>query len=486
MEAILNGLRWLVRNIIWINIVLACFVVFFERRNPKSTWLWLMVMTFLPGIGFLLYLILGQDLSKQRMFKAKGREDLLIENLASLQSREILEGTYDYQNSHYHEYEDMIKMHLRSSQALFTQDNSVDIYYEGKSKFAALLDSINKAEEYILFQYYIIKSDKLSMEIINALCKKAQEGVNVKVLYDGMGGRFLTRKVIKQMEDAGVEVAVFFPPFAKRLTLRINYRNHRKICVIDGEVGFVGGFNVGDEYVGRYEKFGYWKDTHIKIRGSAVASLQWRFLLDWRFSSDIKDPKMYKSFVNPDGKSGDTGIQIVSSGPDSKWPSVKDGYLTMMAKAKKKIYIETPYFIPDESIFESLRVAALSGVDVRIMIPSKPDHPFVMWASLSYIGELLKAGARCFRYKKGFLHSKVVIMDDFVSSVGTANMDIRSFDLNFEVNAFMYDSEINRQLSENFERDMEDCEELTLEEYNNRSNMIKIRESFSRLLSPIL
>lgn len=488
MATVTTGILWLIRNIIWINIFLAIILVFFERRNPKSTWLWLMVLTFLPGIGFIIYLFLGQDLSKKKKFVEKRKEDQIVEDLARHQKLDMANGKFKFDDPRYLKYDHLINMHLSSSQSLFTQDNTVELYYNGEEKFKALLDSIEKAEEYILIQYYIMKSDGLGTAIIDALCRKAEEGVVVKVLYDGMGGRFISNDSKRKMIESGVRVAVFFPPFAKYLNLRINYRNHRKICVIDGKEGYVGGFNIGDEYIGLSKKFGYWKDAHVKITGGAVSSLQWRFMLDWRFTNEEANPVIFKSYI-PDhesDKDGDIGIQIVSSGPDSKWPSIRDGYLKMISSAKEKLYIETPYFIPDDSILTALKIAAISGVDVRVMIPAKPDHLFVYWASLSYIGELLNAGVKCYTYKKGFLHSKVVIMDDFVSSVGTANMDIRSFELNFEVNAFIYNEEISLDLTNNFLRDIEHCNEITLEKYNNRSNWTKIKESFSRLLSPIL
>jgi len=300
-----------------------------------------------------------------------------------------------------------------------------------------------------------------------------------------MGGRRFSKRAIGQLREAGGEVAIFFPPFVPWLSIRINYRNHRKICIIDGREAYVGGFNIGDEYLGLSKKFGNWRDTHIRIEGSAVSSLQWRFFLDWRFATK-EEIKSCHSHLHQPGKEKHVGIQIVSSGPDSKWPSVKDGYMKMITDARERVYIETPYFIPDDSIFETLRLAGLSGVDVRVMIPNKPDHLFVYWASMSYIGELLKAGVRFFTYENGFLHSKVLIADDFISSVGTANLDIRSFKLNFEVNAFIYDEGVNLRLSEKFLNDLNFCKEITLEEYKNRSRMVKIKESVSRLLSPIL
>lgn len=484
MVSVVNGFLWLFRNIIWINIFLAGMVVFFERRNPKSTWLWLMVLTFLPGAGFIIYLVLGQDLSKKKKFRIKQIDDLQAEHISHAQLECIKDDKYEFKTEDYLKYTSLIKMHLRNSNAILTEDNDLKLYFEGEEKFQALIDEIKGAEKYILLQYYIIKSDSLGMRIIDALCEKAKEGVVVKVLYDGMGGRKLSRQAINKMRESGVKTSVFFPPFASKLTLRINYRNHRKICVVDGRVGFVGGFNIGDEYIGLSQKFGHWRDTHLRIRGSAVKWLQWRFVLDWRFSSKYIDPVIFKTDVLEDF--GNSGVQVVTSGPDSKWPSIKDGYLKMVSSSMEKLYIETPYFIPDDALLEALRVAALSGIDVRIMIPDKPDHPFVYWASLSYIGELLESGVKCYTYGEGFLHSKVVISDDFVSSVGTANMDIRSFDLNFEVNAFIYDKEINKELTNKFIEDIELCREITMENYKGRSNIVKIKESFSRLLSPIL
>ncbi len=483
MEIIISILSWIFRNILWINILLAILLVFFERRNPTTTWLWIMVLTFLPGIGFLLYLFIGQDLSKKKIFQIKEVEDHCFRDIAGFQGEQMKRDEYTYKDPNYTKYEDLITMNLISAESFFTQDNNIELYFDGEEKFKSLMKSIREAKEFVYLQYYIFKSDGLGKKIIDLLCEKAREGVEVKLLVDGMGGRKFSRKYIKKLKDSGAEVAIFFPAFIPYLSLRINYRNHRKICIIDGKEGFIGGFNVGDEYIGLSKKFGYWRDTHIKITGSAVSSLQWRFNLDWRFAtgSEITRCQTYLS-----DETGNTGVQVVSSGPDSKWASVKDAYLKMISNAKEKIYIETPYFIPDDSIFDALRIAGLSGLDVRIMMPCKPDHLFVYWASMSYIGELLEAGVKFYTYEKGFLHSKVVLMDDFVSSVGTANLDIRSFKLNFEVNAFIYDEAINLKLTDRFLNDLKNCKEITLEEYSKRSKIVRIKESFSRLLSPIL
>ncbi len=485
MAYISQGLFWFLKNLVWLNILFAILLVFFERRNPTTTMLWLMVFTFLPGIGFLLYLFLGQDMSKKKMFTLKQKEDIMYRERTYYQLKEMREGSFKYKVPEYERYKEIIEMHILTSSSYFAQDNEVELYFNGDDKFEAMLDSINKAEEYIYIEYYIMKTDGIGSKIFDALTKKASEGLEVKVLYDGMGGRSIDQAYVKRLKEAGGEVEVFFPPLVPAFTLRINYRNHRKICIIDGKEAFIGGFNIGDEYLGLYKKFGNWRDTHIKIKGSAINGLQWRFFKDWRFAAkgDTATTRVDIGDFNKDNK---TGIQIVSSGPDSKWPSIKDGYLKMISDAKERVYIQTPYFIPDTSILEALKVAGLSGVDVRVMIPNKPDHIFVYWAGLSYIGELLEAGVRFYTYEDGFLHAKTFLTDDIMTSVGTANLDIRSFELNFEVNAFIYDREVNKKMADQFFKDLEVCEEITREKYANRSNMVKIKESISRLLSPIL
>jgi len=485
MENFISVLKWIVENILLINILLAILLVFFERRNPTTTWLWLMILFFLPGIGFLIYLFLGQDMRKKKIFEIKKEEDKYFDELVANQEQNLVKNKFNYNDPKVSDYEDIIQFHLMSNSSIYTQDNEVDLYFSGVDKFNALLNSIRSAKEYIHMEYYIIRSDNISTEVLNALVEKAKEGVEVKLLYDGMGGRSLPKNYFNDLIDAGGEVACFFPPFLPYISLRVNYRNHRKICIIDGDEGFVGGFNIGDEYIDYTDKFGYWRDTHCKINGSAVEGLQWRFLLDWRFASKKEIEVSEKYFPEVKGK-GETGIQIVSSGPDSKWTSVKDGYLKMIINARKKVYIQTPYFIPDDSILEALKIAGLSGVDVKVLIPDKPDHPFVYWASLSYIGELLEAGVKFYTYQDGFMHSKVVVMDDMVSSVGTANLDIRSFKLNFEVNAFIYDEKVNSEITNQILKDLERCVEITSDGYEKRSFIVKFKESISRLLSPIL
>lgn len=471
--------------ILAINVFFILTVVIFERRNPTATMTWVLAMVFIPVVGFVLYLFVGQDLRKKRLFYLKEEEEHRIYELLKAQDESIHNKQLQFRDSQIADYSDLIHLHLNSDQSLLTQDNMVQIFNDGEQLFEHLFTRLKQARRFIYVQTYILRDDRLGQAFRQIICDKAREGVEVNLLYDGLGCRSLPRRYFKPLREAGVNWAVFFKPFLPYVNLRFNYRNHRKICVIDGEEAYVGGFNIGDEYLGRVKKFGYWRDTHLWIKGKAVDSLQFRFLLDWRYASG-RDYVFDKDWFQDREGQGGTGVQIVASGPDSKWSSIKHGYLRLFTKAKNSIYIQTPYFIPDEAILEALKIASLSGVDVRLMIPSVKDHPFVHWASLSYAGELLEAGARVFYYKDGFLHSKVVIIDGFASTVGTANMDIRSFRLNFEVNAFIYDPSIARRLEDAFYQDLNKCYELTLDNYLELGRLVRIKEAFSRLLSPLL
>lgn len=281
--------------------------------------------------------------------------------------------------------------------------------------------------------------------------------------------------------------AEFFPAVLKHLQLRMNYRNHRKIVVIDNKVAYVGGFNIGKEYIGLDPKFGYWRDTHLRIEGTALLQLEIRFLLDWNYAA--KENLFTNSkYLEIEAKSYKSGceMQIISSGPDSRMKIIRDNYVRLIGKAQKSIYIQSPYFIPDDAMLNALIIAIYSGIDVNIMIPCKPDHPFVYWATYSYIGELVMAGAKCYTYDNGFLHAKGIVVDDKVFCYGTANMDIRSFGLNFEVNAVVYNEQKATEMRQIFENDLEHCSQITKDVYASRSLMIRIKEQVSRLLSPLL
>lgn len=470
--------------ILGLNVLLALAIIFLERRDASATWAWLMVLLFLPIAGFILYLIFGRRLSNKEIFiwDKKSRIGLL----AAVQEQliAIKENKLKVQNEDIIPYEDLIYMHLKNNDALLSQNNEVEVYTDGQKKFHALIEDIEKAEDHIHLLYYILRDDKLGIRLGEALKRKAKEGVEVKLLYDDMGSRLLSRGYKRGLKEAGVQVESFFPSFIPKVNLKINYRNHRKLAIIDGEIGYIGGFNIGDEYLGFNKRFGYWRDTHLRVEGDAVNNMQTRFILDWNQASarDI----VYENRYYQAKPKGNVAMQIVSSGPDSEWEQIKHGYLKMILSAKEYVYIQTPYFIPDDSLLDALRVAVLSGVDVRIMIPNKPDHPFVYWATFSNIGDMLKAGAKIYVYQKGFLHAKTIVVDGKIASVGTANIDVRSFRLNFEVNAFLYHREIAELLSDRFHEDINESTEHTFKLYQERSKWIRFKEAISRLLSPIL
>lgn len=480
------GITLFLSNLTWINILLSLGIIFFERKDPRSTLLWIMVVNFLPIFGFLAYLYLGVDINKSAHFRKKEKHE------AALRAEQLAKSTpwprdHEFlQRPWIRPYEGMIHMHHVSAKSLYSDNNRVQLFFDGEELFQQIAYDLSRATHSIEVQFYIFKSDELGSALLEILERKAREGVKVKILIDGMGGRFFSREWKKRMVKAGVELAVFFPATLPLVNVRFNYRNHRKIVVIDHKIGYLGGFNVGNEYLSLSKRMGYWRDTHLRIEGNAVNCLAERFYYDFAFASDYHTHIDMPSFYKPQPDAGDVAMNIVTSGPDSIWPSIRNGYAEMIQTAKKRIYIQTPYFTPDTGIINSLKIAALTGCDVRIMIPNKPDHIFVYWASLSHLGELLDAGVRGFTYERGFLHSKVVLVDDVLSSIGTANFDERSFQLNFEVNSFIYDKDINEQVANQFHEDMKYCREITLESYAKRSRFIKVKESVSRLFSPIL
>ncbi len=477
---------WRLADVIFIvNIFLAMVVVVFERRNPTSTLTWILLLFFMPILGFLLYIFIGQSLRREKRFHLKEEEEQVVRPLLARQDAGLHENSLTFNDPRARHYQDLIHLQLKGNYSLLTQDNKVELFSEGDELFRRMLASLKGAKSYIHMEYYIIRNDSLGRLVMRVLAEKARAGVEVKLLYDGMGCIWLNRSFFKELLQAGGQTAEFFPPFLPYVNIRINFRNHRKICIVDGQEAYVGGFNIGDEYRGLSPRFGYWRDLHLSIKGSAIDTLEMRFLLDWRFASgellSAKDKYFPARRVE-----GITAVQIVSSGPDLTYESIKYGYLKLIDKARRSVYIQTPYFIPDDSILDALKISALSGVDVRLMLPYKPDHACVHWASLSYVGKLLEAGVRCYLYKRGFLHSKLIVADGFAGTVGTANLDVRSFDFNFEVNAFIYDREIGSQLEELFLRDLDDCVEITWEAYSNRPLSARVKEGIFRLLSPVL
>lgn len=485
-EGLLTVYWWLIENLLFFNVIFSLLIIFFQRRSPATVWAWLLLLYFIPILGFILYLILGQNFHKERMFKMKEIEGE-IKYAVRRQEESIYRKKLRLRDPELERFKSLILYNLNVGESVLTDNNDVRIYTDGKEKFQALLTEMEHARKYIHLQYYIIRNDELWQEIEEVLFRKVKQGVEIRVLFDSMGCKAMRNANWVKLEKAGIEVAEFFPAIFGKLQLRVNYRNHRKIVVIDGRIGFVGGFNVGREYLGLDKKFGYWRDTHICIEGSAVTSLAMRFVLDWNYAARENLFLQDQLFEIPSYiRSGRDPIQIISSGPDSQSQEIRNNYLRMIHMATKSIYIQTPYFIPDDGIKDALIIAAKSGIIVNIMIPCKPDHPFIYWATYSYIGEMVESGAKCYTYDNGFLHTKCMCVDGLVSCIGTANMDIRSFSLNFEVNAVIYSAGTTEQLQEAFHNDITKSTLITKKKYEKRSLVIRVKEQFCRLLSPVL
>lgn len=479
-------LIFLFQHLLFWNMLFAVIIVFFERRNPKSVWAWLLLLFFIPILGFVLYLLLGQNMRKRKKFRLKEVEDRLNEAIRQ-QEHQLKLKEYGAQDEDIGGFTDLIMYNLETSGAVLSDDNDIDFFVDGNEKFNALLEDLKSAEHFIHIQYYIIRNDVLFDRIVKVLAERAAAGVEVRVLFDAMGCRSVRHSYWRRLNEMGIRTAEFFPALLRRFQLRINYRNHRKIVVIDNKVAYVGGFNIGKEYIDLDEKFGHWRDTHLRIKGTGVSSLQLQFILDWNYAAGqniLQNELLFEGF-EPGTRDG-CKLQMISSGPDNTSEQIRDNYLRLISKAQKSIYIQTPYFIPDESIFNALKIAAVSGIEVYIMIPCKPDHPFVYWATYSYVGDLVMAGARCYTYDNGFLHSKGMIVDGKVFCYGTANMDIRSFALNFEVNVVVYNSEKARELERIFREDLKYCTQITRDKYAGRNLPLRFKEQVCRLLSPLL
>ncbi|MBO8173123.1 MAG: cardiolipin synthase [Bacillaceae bacterium] len=459
------------------------FLIVLENRHPSKTIAWLTVLIAFPLIGFIFYVMLGRNVRKGRLFEHKSMDRTEMETLSSIVQWKLNKGRKQLEpvlSPHMSKLRNLVS---QNSRAPLTSNNAAEIYIDGDPHFEALKEALQKATHHIHMVYYILRDDEVGKDIQEILMQKARAGVRVRVLYDGVGSHKLSRKYVEDLKAAGVEVAVFLPVVFPYFNSKINYRNHRKIVVVDGKIGFVGGMNIGDEYRG-LGPLGYWRDTHMKVEGEAVYQLQMIFMKDWYVATNqfIQD----LTYFPEQEKIGDEQIQIVASGPDSDWEFILHTYFLMITNAKHYIYLTSPYLIPDESILTALKTAALSGVDVRLILPSYPDHKIVFWGSRSYYEELLESGVKIFEYEKGFVHAKTIIVDGEIASLGTANMDMRSFEHNFEVNAIIYQGESIATLEKNFFDDLMNCRQVYYKEIKNRSLGRRMKESGARLLSPLL
>ena len=453
-------------------------VILLENRNPVKSLSWILVLIMLPGIGLILYIAVGQDYRKKKFVEKKTIQHLTDRPVASFDISKLDTSYMDNNQLN------LINMLYRNSGAPGYAFNKIDILPDGVSTFESFFEAIGNAQDHIHIEFFIFENDEISNRMRELLIRKAKEGVRVRMIYDYWGSLKLSMsaRYIKSLKEAGVYVYPFLPFRFRVGRSKINYRNHRKIVVVDGKIGFTGGINIADRYF-KGNKLGIWRDTVVRIEGSAVHGLQMQFLLDWHFV-DRKLITAEKYFPKPEIFNQNL-IQIVSSGPDTDWEAIMQGFASAMMSATKYIYIHSPYFIPNELILGSVQIAALSGVDVRLMIPVRSDSRMTDASTSSYVEQLLEAGVKVLRYKDGFLHSKAIVIDDFISIIGSCNMDERSFSQNFEVNAFIYESATAHQLRNLFIRDMEKCETLTLDEWNVRKNWEKLKESMARLFSPL-
>jgi cardiolipin synthase len=474
----------LIRLFLYVNAALIIVtIVFIRPRRVTSIYLWIAAFLVLPLIFVLIfYLFFGRDYRRQKMFKNKGVNDANVVKLLREQRKTLDFTSVTYENT-LHENVELARMLLNTNHSFITMDNQVRYINDGDEFFQAMFEEISRAKRFVHMEMYIIRNDELGKKLAHELAVKAKEGVEVKLLMDAVGCHKLPRKFFKELRDAGGRTVEFFPSWIRAINTRINNRNHRKLLIVDGGTGICSGFNVGIEYTGR-GPLGPWRDDAVVIRGGAAIALEARFIQDWNFAA--KDDIMITPYLPLEGGRGKSPVQIVSGGPDTQFNPIEQHYVKMISSAKKKIYIQTPYFVPDDPILAALGMAAQSGVEVHLMIPCKPDHPFVFWATTFNAGDLLKFGVKVHKFAPGFLHAKVCMIDDQVASVGSANFDVRSFELNFETNAVIYDAEVAQAIGEKFLRDVaEHSEKLTVELYSTRGNWIKFKEAISRLYTPI-
>ena len=463
-------------DIVYFGIVIGTIVVIvLDNRNPFKTIAWVLVLTFLPVVGLFFYFFFGRSQRRERIISCKSYDRLLKKPMAEYVAQCALPALP--------EYERLIQLFQQTNQAFPFEGNRIEIYTDGYTKIQMLIRELMRARHHIHLEYYIFEDDSIGRLIRDVLIDKAREGVEVRVIYDDVGCWHVPNVFYQEMRDAGIEVRSFLKVRFPLFTSKVNYRNHRKVVVIDGKIGFIGGMNLAERYVRGINK-GTWRDTHILIEGKAVHGLQTTFLLDWYF---VDRTLMTSSIYFPKIDSyGDSLVQIVTSEPIGPWKEIMQGLTKAVSSSKSYFYIQTPYFLPTEQLLGAMQIAALSGVDVRLMLPEKADNRLTHLGSCSYISDILQSGVKVYFYKKGFLHSKLMVSDDQLSTVGSTNIDFRSFEHNFEVNAFMYDQKTALEMKAIFFEDQRECDQIFMKNWEKRSWKQKAAESVVRLLAPLL
>lgn len=474
--------------LIFINYGIAisvALVILFKNLNPTKTLSYIIVLVFLPFLGVVIYYFFGQEYRKNKIFNRKYiynkkkikeiNEELKLNPHQKQKLKEVLD-----------EKVKLVKLLYHNQNSPLTLHNNLKILVNGEEKFKYLMADLKKAENHIHFEYYILKDDTTGTQILDILCDKAKAGVEVRLSYDGVGSSISSR-MLKKMKQSGVKSYPFMPVFFPRFTSKMNYRNHRKIAIIDGKIGYVGGLNISDNYNNAVKRKNkpFWRDTHLRMEGEAVKSLQIHFLMTWDFVSNEKF-KVTKTYFPETSIENEAPVQIAASGPDTDWANIMEAIFTAILTAESYVYITTPYFIPNDEILSALQVASKSGVEVKLLIPKESDSWTAKYATDSYLEPLLEAGVQVYRYTKGFIHAKTIVVDDLFSTIGTSNIDYRSFSINFEINALIYNQKESKQLKKIFEDDLKDSEKVTLNKWQARPKIDLLKESFCRLWSPLL
>lgn len=464
--------------------VTVIIVILSENRNPVKSLAWVTVLLLLPVVGLILYLFFGRNIKNTRMISRRKRRKLRRnEGRQSSDPRQADISSQSAQTA-------TLARSLDGAQ--YYNDNSVEVFNDGASKFEALERDLRSAKESINIQYYIFEDDNLGKRIAGILKERALAGVKIRLIYDHVGSLHVRSRFFKQLRACGVEAHPFFRVSFPQLGTRVNWRNHRKLCIIDGHIGYLGGMNIADRYIDGGKKFSSWRDTHVRVTGPVVAALQRSFAVDWSFMGggliDISDSAESSSDAVEPGVSAITGVgaQLLTSGPMSQWSNISMMFLRAIAGARRRVYIETPYFLPTEGLLKALQSAALAHVDVRIIMPERSDSTMLTHASASYIGECLQAGIKIYRYTAGMLHSKLLIVDDELVSIGSTNFDFRSFDYNFEANLIFYSKELNECMRKVFAADILLSKRVEPAQWRRRSLSSRMAESVLRLLSPVL
>lgn len=471
-------IHWIFILIYAFTVTATILTVLMDNRQPAKTMAWVLVLLFVPVVGIVLYFFFGQNVRKMRFISQR--------SLDQLTRRSMLEFVEQRELRLPDEYRTQIRLFANQNMSLPFKDNEADIYTSGYDFFPALLRAIAEAKHHIHLEVYIFADDALGRLVADALIARSKAGVEVRLIYDDVGSWRVKKSFFERMRNAGIDVHAFMPVKFPAFTSKVNYRNHRKLCVIDGTVGFIGGMNIALRYVKGTPRQP-WRDTHLCVRGGAVYALQCSFLVDWYFVDRtlITNRRYYPPV--PWRINNDCIAQVVTGSPVAQWPDMMQGYVRVLLEAQQYVYIATPYFLPTEPILFAMRTAALAGVDVRLMLPRHSDSRFLEWASISYVMETLEAGVKVLLYTAGFNHSKLLVCDDSLCTCGSANVDFRSFENNFEANIFFYDRTMALRMKQVFLDDEAHCTTIdNVRELTHRPFRLRLWESVVRLISPLL